>query len=128
MRWSDGTFGVLTQIRSIDATALLAGAYVALLATWLPWALWRQLLQRHAPGRVMPFSLRVPVVGLWTAFVFPGEKPLPLPWVEAGAGEVLGGLVVNPAGRWRVTRLGAARIEPGSSIESQLVVISGAPR
>ncbi|MNT64844.1 O-acetylserine/cysteine export protein [compost metagenome] len=45
-----------------------------------------------------PFSLLVPVVGLWAAYFFLGETPLQLQW--AGAAAVLCGLVVNQTGGW----------------------------
>ena len=82
----------------MDGRALLAVLYLALLATLLAYTLWTQLLQRHAAGRVTPFSLLVPVVGLWAAYAFLGETPLPLQW--AGAAAVLCGLVVNQTGGW----------------------------
>ena len=94
--WSDGAAGVTAQMRAIDGTALLAVAYLAFLATLLAYTLWTQLLQRHPAGRVTPFSLLVPVVGLWAAHAFLGEVPTPLQW--AGAGAVLCGLVVNQVG------------------------------
>ena len=64
--------------------------------------LWTQLLQRHAAGRVTPFSLLVPVVGLWAAYAFLGETPGLLQWL--GAAAVLCGLVVNQAGGWLASR------------------------
>ena len=45
----------------------LSVAYLALLATLLAYTLWTRLLQRHPAGRVTPFSLLVPVVGLAAA-------------------------------------------------------------
>ncbi|MHB1114450.1 MAG: EamA family transporter, partial [Acidovorax defluvii] len=96
--WTDGSSGVVAQLQAIDGTALLAVGYLAILATLLAYTLWTQLLQRHAAGRVTPFSLLVPVVGLWAAYAFLGETPAPLQW--AGAAAVLCGLVVNQAGGW----------------------------
>ena len=96
--WTDGSSGVVAQLQAIDGTALLAVGYLAILATLLAYTLWTQLLQRHAAGRVTPFSLLVPVVGLWAAYAFLGETPAPLQW--AGTAAVLCGLVVNQAGGW----------------------------
>ena len=96
--WTDGSSGVAAQLQAIDGTALLAVGYLAFLATLLAYTLWTQLLQRHAAGRVTPFSLLVPVVGLWAAYVFLGETPVPLQW--AGAAAVLCGLVINQVGGW----------------------------
>jgi len=107
--WTDGAPGVLAQLRAVDGVALAAVLYLALLATLLAYTLWTQLLQRHPAGRVTPFSLLVPVVGLWAAYAFLGEQPAPLQW--AGAGAVLCGLVVNQAGGW----LRARRARPAAS-------------
>ena len=100
------------QLRALDATAVLAVAYLALLATLLAYTLWTQLLQRHPAGRVTPFSLLVPVVGLWAAYFFLGEVPTAVQW--GGVAAVLCGLVVNQVGgrlvgRWRGA---ASRAEP----------------
>lgn len=100
--WSDGSDSVLAQLQGLSLTGVLAVLYLALLATLLAYTLWTQLLQRHAAGRVTPFSLVVPVVGLWAAYQFLGETPLPWQW--AGAVAVLGGLVVNQTGGWMVAR------------------------
>jgi len=70
--------------------------FLAWLATLLAYSLWTRLLKRHPAGRVTPFSLLVPVVGLTAAWVFFGEMPLPQQWL--GTGLVLVGLVVNQLG------------------------------
>ena len=105
--WSDGAAAVWAQLQSLNGTGLLAVAYLAFLATLLAYTLWTQLLQRHAAGRVTPFSLLVPVVGLWAAYAFLGETPAPLQW--AGAVAVLCGLVVNQVGGlWWARRAAAS--------------------
>ena len=95
---SDGPDTVLRQVAGMDAGAWFAVLYLALGATLLAYSLWTRLLKRHPAGRVTPFSLLVPVVGLWAAWVFYGEAPLALQWT--GTGLVLMGLVVNQAGNW----------------------------
>ncbi len=105
--WSDGSAAVWAQLQSLNGTGLLAVAYLAFLATLLAYTLWTQLLQRHAAGRVTPFSLLVPVVGLWAAYAFLGETPAPLQWL--GAAAVLCGLVVNQVGGlWWARRAAAS--------------------
>lgn len=70
--------------------------YLALFATLLAYTMWTRLLKRHAAGRVAPFSLLVPVVGLWAgSFVF-GEQLPPGQWF--GTGAVLLGLLINQFG------------------------------
>jgi O-acetylserine/cysteine efflux transporter len=75
---------------------MLVVLFLAWFATLLAYSLWTRLLKRHPAGRVTPFSLLVPVVGLWAAWVFFGELPLPQQWL--GTGLVLMGLVVNQLG------------------------------
>jgi O-acetylserine/cysteine efflux transporter len=99
--WVDGPARVQQQLQGMDAAAWFAVFYLALGATLLAYSLWTRLLQRHAAARVAPFSLLVPVVGLWAAWAAFGEVPGALQWV--GAVAVLLGLVVNQAGvlsRW----------------------------
>ncbi|NIM43777.1 MAG: EamA family transporter [Hydrogenophaga sp.] len=90
---TDGPASVQRQLTGMGPGAWFAVLYLALGATLLAYSLWTRLLQRHAATRVTPFSLLVPVVGLWAAWVAYGEAPLGLQWV--GTGAVLVGLVVN---------------------------------
>jgi O-acetylserine/cysteine efflux transporter len=112
--WSEGASGALAQLKAIDGMALLAVGYLAFLATLLAYTLWTQLLQRHAAGRVTPFSLLVPVVGLWAAYAFLEETPAPLQW--AGGAAVLCGLVVNQTGGWLVARWRRKAGAPSSTL------------
>ncbi len=93
---TDGPASVQRQLQGMGAGAWFAVVYLALAATLLAYSLWTRLLQRHAATRVTPFSLLVPVVGLWAAWVAYGEAPLGLQWL--GTGAVLLGLVVNQVG------------------------------
>ena len=96
--WMDGPQSVAHQLAGIGWSAVLSVLFLALFATLLAYSLWTQLLKRHPAGRVTPFSLLVPVVGLWSAWMFFGEWPLPQQWW--GAVAVLMGLVVNQLGGW----------------------------
>ena len=100
--WMDGPDVVLQQLQGLDLPAVLSVLYLAWLATLLAYSLWTRLLQRHAASKVTPFSLLVPVVGLWAAVVLFGERPLAQQW--AGTGVVLLGLVVNQGGSWWALR------------------------
>lgn len=97
----DGSAQVLRQLGGLDLRALLAVLFLAWFATLLAYTLWTRLLQRHPAGRVVPFSLLVPVVGLAAAALAFGERPSPAQWL--GTGAVLAGLVINQgmAGRLR---------------------------
>lgn len=94
--WMDGPSAVRMQVGAMGLSAWLSVAYLAGLGTLVAYSLWTQLLKRHPAGRVTPFSLLVPVVGLWAAWVFFNELPLPQQWL--GAGAVLFGLLINQAG------------------------------
>ncbi|WP_137919951.1 EamA family transporter [Hydrogenophaga sp. 2FB] len=96
--WMDGPRTVAHQLARIGWPAVLSVVFLAWFATLLAYTLWTRLLKRHPAGRVTPFSLLVPVVGLWSAWTFFGEWPLPQQWL--GAGAVLMGLVVNQLGGW----------------------------
>lgn len=100
--WMDGPSVVWAQVAGLSLSAVLAVLFLAWLATLLAYTLWTQLLQRHPAGRVTPFSLLVPVVGLWAAWMFFDEVPLFQQWL--GTGAVLMGLVVNQLGGWLVSR------------------------
>jgi O-acetylserine/cysteine efflux transporter len=94
--WMDGPQLVWQQVVGLSLRSLLVVLFLAWFATLLAYSLWTRLLKRHPAGRVTPFSLLVPVVGLWAAWVFFGELPLLQQWL--GTGLVLMGLVVNQLG------------------------------
>jgi O-acetylserine/cysteine efflux transporter len=94
----DGPARVLEQAAGLSLSGALSVLYLALLATLLAYSLWTRLLQRHPAASVAPFSLLVPVVGLWAAWFFFDERPLPLQWL--GTALVLAGLLVNQAAAW----------------------------
>lgn len=96
--WLDGPQQMRAQLLAFDGKALFAVLYLALLATLLAYSLWTRLLQRHPAGRVTPFSLLVPVVGLVAAMALLGEQPSALQW--AGTVAVLCGMLVNQMGGW----------------------------
>ena len=94
--WMDGAELMWQQVASLTWRSMLVVLFLAWFATLLAYSLWTRLLKRHPAGRVTPFSLLVPVVGLWAAWMFFGELPLPQQWL--GTGLVLFGLVVNQLG------------------------------
>lgn len=91
--WTDGADAMVRQLQNLNVPVLLAVLYLGWLATLLAYSLWTRLLQRHPAGRVTPFSLLVPVVGVWAAWAFLGEQPRPVQGL--GAVFVLLGLLVN---------------------------------
>lgn len=95
----DGWQPVVGMIVNIGWGEILSVLYLAVLATLVAYTLWTQLLTRHAAAKIAPFSLLVPVVGLWAASVAFGERLETLQWV--GVACVLAGLLFNQlGGRW----------------------------
>ena len=103
----DGPQEVARQLASLDIKAALAVLYLALLATLLAYSLWTRLLQRHTAGKVTPYSLLVPVIGLVAALLVLGEHPSPLQWW--GTAAVLCGMVINQSQGLMQTLGGAFR-------------------
>ena len=99
----DGWEPVVGMVAGMGWGEVLSVLYLAVLATLVAYTLWTQLLTRHPAAKIAPFSLLVPVVGLWAASVAFGESLEPLQWL--GVACVLAGLVFNQlGGRWLRTR------------------------
>ena len=99
----DGWEPVAGMITGMGWGEVLSVLYLAVLATLVAYTLWTQLLTRHPAAKIAPFSLLVPVVGLWAASVAFGERLEPLQWL--GVAGVLAGLLFNQlGGRWLRTR------------------------
>ncbi|MFL6716083.1 MAG: EamA family transporter [Burkholderiaceae bacterium] len=94
--WLDGTQQVADSLRQFSLASLGAVAYLAFGGTILGSGLFTALLTRHPPGRVAPYTLLVPVVGLCTAWLILGERLTPMQL--QGCTLVLAGLVINTFG------------------------------
>ncbi|AIL62135.1 EamA family transporter [Pseudomonas alkylphenolica] len=102
--WLEGPALIESALRGIGWSSILSLAYLAFIATMLGYSLWGQLLSRYPAGKVAPFSLLVPVVGLSSSALLLGERLTPMQgW---GALLVMAGLLINVFG----PRLLAARI------------------
>jgi O-acetylserine/cysteine efflux transporter len=101
----DGAAATVQSLRHLSLAGGLAVLYLALVATVAAYSMWARLLKRHAAGRVAPFSLLVPVVGLYTAWLVLDERLAPLQWL--GVAVVALGLALNSLGG-RPCRAGAA--------------------
>ncbi len=71
---------------SIDASGIAALGYVVIVSTFFGYGVWYWLLSRHPASTIAPFTLLVPVVGIFTAWLVRGENPT---W-----GELFGSLIV----------------------------------
>ncbi|WP_442113678.1 EamA family transporter [Pseudomonas sp. NUPR-001] len=92
----DGPQVIETALRGISWSSILSLIYLAFIATMLGYSLWGRLLSRYPAGKVAPFSLLVPVVGLSSSALLLDERLTALQgW---GALLVMGGLLINVFG------------------------------
>jgi O-acetylserine/cysteine efflux transporter len=82
----EGTARWQSTASSLDASGLAALSYVVVVSTFFGYGVWYRLMSRHPASTVAPFTLLVPVVGIFTAWMVRGEHPT---W-----GEMLGSLIV----------------------------------
>jgi O-acetylserine/cysteine efflux transporter len=94
--WLEGPALIEHSLRHIGLVSLLALAYLAFVATLFGYINWSKLLSRYPAGKVAPFSLLVPVVGLSSSAWLLGERLSA--WQYAGALLVMLGLLINLLG------------------------------
>jgi O-acetylserine/cysteine efflux transporter len=94
--WLDGADASWRSVLAMSTREAMAVAYLSILATLIGYSLWTRLFQRHPATRVAPFSMLVPVIGLWAASYFLDEQLRGVQW--AGVACVLLGLVFNQSG------------------------------
>ncbi|PKO71347.1 MAG: O-acetylserine/cysteine exporter [Betaproteobacteria bacterium HGW-Betaproteobacteria-14] len=94
--WFDGPHAIAYALGHFSWGSLAGVAYLAFGGTLLGSGIFTALLTRHPSGRVAPFTLLVPLVGLATASLVLGERLVLVQWV--GCSLVLFGLVVNMFG------------------------------
>jgi O-acetylserine/cysteine efflux transporter len=90
--------GVGDAFATLDASGLLALAFVVVVSTFVGFGTWTWLLAHHPASQVAPFTLLVPVVGIAAAWIALGEAPTAAEL--AGGAVVLAGLglTVRPSG------------------------------
>lgn len=89
----EGSDATLRMLGALGWREILAVLFLGLLATLLAYSLWTRLLQRHHAGRISPYSLLVPIIGLWAGTFAFGEQLSVLQWI--GVGTIMLGLVIN---------------------------------
>jgi O-acetylserine/cysteine efflux transporter len=70
---------------SLSVSGIAALAYVVVVSTFFGYGTWYRLMSRYPASTVAPFTLLVPVIGIFTAWLVRGEHPT---W-----GELLGSLI-----------------------------------
>ncbi|MBS7809086.1 EamA family transporter [Variovorax sp. PCZ-1] len=71
---------VIESLIQAPWTAWAAAAYLGWIATIAAYAMWTNLLKRHAANRVAPLSLGVPVVGIAAGMLLLGESVSAWQW------------------------------------------------
>jgi O-acetylserine/cysteine efflux transporter len=74
----EGPAEIGDALAGIDAAAVGALLFVALLSGLFGFAAWTTLLKRHTAAAVTPFALLVPVFGMASAALLLGERPTAL--------------------------------------------------
>jgi len=100
----------LTTAFTLEALpSVLALLYLILIATLLGYGIWTGLLAKYPSSTVAPFSMLVPVIGVFSAWVAFGET-IDLVELVAGAAVVLGVLVASYTRRRRIAETGLAPV------------------
>lgn len=91
--------GQLLALQNASARAWWALAYIVIGATLIAYGLWYHLVAKHDVTRVVPFTLLVPVVGVFGGVTIMGEE-LTLLKVVGGCVVLIGVAIIQL--RWRV--------------------------
>lgn len=105
--WLEGPALIVHSLGTIGPQSVFAVAYLAFIASMLGYSLWSRLLSRHPAGKVAPFSLLVPVIGIASSALLLGERLSGYQWV--GGALVMVGLVINVFGPALLRRVGVGR-------------------
>lgn len=105
--WLEGPAQIQQSLSGIGWKSVLSLVYLAFVATMLGYSLWSKLLSRYPAGKVAPFSLLVPVIGLSSSAWILGERLSALQWW--GGALVMVGLLVNVFGPQMLSRVMSAR-------------------
>jgi O-acetylserine/cysteine efflux transporter len=71
----EGPGEIGAALAGVDAAAIGALLFVALVSGLFGFAVWTTLLKRHTAAAVTPFALLVPVFGIASAALLLGERP-----------------------------------------------------
>ena len=101
---ADGWLATSKALLTLGWRQYFVVAYLAFLATLWAYTLWTDLIRRHPVGKVAPYSLLVPVVGLAAASTVFSESLEAMQWL--GTLAILLGLVVNQFGERLIATAG----------------------
>jgi len=93
----DGAATIVTSLSNITWRGASAVMYIAYGSTWIGYGIWAWLLSIYSVGTVVPFTLLVPIFGMFASSIMFGEG-LPA-WKLMAAVFIMLGLVVHLFGR-----------------------------
>lgn len=89
----EGPALMISSLKAISITSILALLYLSLVATIVGYSLWSYLLSRYRAGQVAPLTLGVPVIGLISASIVLDEQISSIQFI--GISIVMLGLMIN---------------------------------
>ncbi|GAA1880907.1 EamA family transporter [Lapillicoccus jejuensis] len=92
----DGPAAIGTALTHVGLAAVLSTAYTVVLASLVGYTIWNGLLGRYPAASVAPFTLLVPVVGLFAGWLVLDERPVAASFV--GGALLLVGVAVVVVG------------------------------
>jgi O-acetylserine/cysteine efflux transporter len=92
----EGPTAIGAALRHVSWLSVAALFYLVLLSTIVGYGVWNVLIVKHGAGRVAPFSMLVPILGLTSGAIFLGE-PFTA-WHAVAAVLVLVGIAVHVFG------------------------------
>ncbi len=69
----DGPTAIFTALHALSWRSILSVFYIAYVSTWIGYGVWAWLLGKYSVGMVVPFTLLVPIVGLFASSLVFGE-------------------------------------------------------
>jgi O-acetylserine/cysteine efflux transporter len=91
--WMEGPAQILYTVQHFSSLGLISLFYVVYMSTWIGYGLWGWLLSRYPVITVVPFTLLVPVFGMFGSALFIGESFES--WKMTVSGLVIAGLCIN---------------------------------
>ncbi len=98
----EGKEAIFTAIQRLSLMHISCIFYIAYGSTVLAFGVWNFLLQRYPLSKIAPFTLLVPMIGMWSSSLIFGEE---LHWWKMTAtGLILGGLCIHLFGErlWKM--------------------------
>lgn len=93
----EGLESMIYSYHHLTSVGLISLMYIVAIATWVGYGLWNWLISRYPVGKIVPFSLLVPIVGMLSSVLFLDETMQQ--WKMISALFVLLGLCINLFGQ-----------------------------